>query len=104
MAERVTIARLGAKADGIAETASGPIFVPFALAGRNGDDRARRRARASASVDIASPERETPFCPYFGECGGCATQHMRHDFYRTWKQGTLAHALHQARLERRSSP
>ena len=33
LAEHVTIARLGAKADGIAETASGPLFVPFALPG-----------------------------------------------------------------------
>lgn len=99
MPECVTIARLGAKADGIAETASGPIFVPFALPGETVTVE-REGARAHlASVDIPSPERETPFCPYFGECGGCATQHMRHDFYRAWKQGTLAHALQQARLD-----
>jgi 23S rRNA (uracil1939-C5)-methyltransferase len=99
LAEQVTITRLGAKADGIAETASGPLFVPFALPGETVTIE-REGARAHlVSVDVPSPEREVPFCPYFGECGGCATQHMRHDFYRAWKQGTLAHTLHQARLD-----
>jgi 23S rRNA (uracil1939-C5)-methyltransferase len=31
VAERVAIARLGGRGDGIAETANGPIFVPYAL-------------------------------------------------------------------------
>ena len=51
------------------------------------------------SVDVASPERETPFCPYFDDCGGCATQHMQHGFYQAWKHGTLVHTLKQARIE-----
>lgn len=99
MAEHVTITRLGAKADGIAETASGPLFVPFALPGETVTIE-RDGARAQlVSVDTPSPERATPFCPYFGECGGCATQHMRHDFYRAWKQDALAHTLRQAHLD-----
>jgi 23S rRNA (uracil1939-C5)-methyltransferase len=51
------------------------------------------------SVESASPEREVPFCPYFDECGGCATQHMKHDFYRAWKQEILVHTLRQARID-----
>lgn len=99
MAERVTIARLGAKADGVAESASGPVFVPYALPGETVEI-AREGSRARLlRVDEPSQERETPFCPYFGECGGCATQHMRHDFYQDWKRGTLAHTLRQARID-----
>ncbi|MGO4574009.1 class I SAM-dependent RNA methyltransferase [Microvirga sp. 2TAF3] len=95
----MTIKRLGAKADGIAETENGPVFVPYALPGETVlIEREGSRGRL-LSVEAASPERETPFCPYFGECGGCATQHMRHGFYQTWKQETLAHTLRQARID-----
>ncbi|MBO1904566.1 class I SAM-dependent RNA methyltransferase [Microvirga sp. 3-52] len=99
MAEQVTIRRLGAKGDGIADTSSGPVFVPKVLPGETVSiERDGSHARL-VSVDVASPERETPFCPYFDECGGCATQHMKHGFYQAWKQETLVHTLRQARIE-----
>lgn len=99
MDERVTIERLGAKADGIAATAEGPVFVPYALPGETAEI-ARDGARARLLRIVApSPERETPFCPYFGECGGCATQHMRHGFYRAWKRDVLAQTLRHARID-----
>ena len=99
MAEQVTIMRLGAKADGIADSASGPVFVPQTLPGETVTiERDGPRARL-LHVDVSSVDRETPFCPYFAECGGCATQHMRHGFYQDWKRSTLAHTLRQARIE-----
>jgi 23S rRNA (uracil1939-C5)-methyltransferase len=99
VAEQVTIRRLGAKGDGIADTSSGPVFVPKVLPGETVSiERDGSHARL-VSVDVASPERETPFCPYFDECGGCATQHMKHGFYQAWKQETLVHTLRQARIE-----
>jgi 23S rRNA (uracil1939-C5)-methyltransferase len=99
VAEQVTIRRLGAKADGVAEGASGPVFVPKVLPGEAVTiEREGSHARL-VSVDEPSPERETPFCPYFDDCGGCATQHMKHGFYQAWKQGTLVHTLKQARIE-----
>jgi 23S rRNA (uracil1939-C5)-methyltransferase len=99
VAEQVTIKRLGAKGDGIADTSSGPVFVPKVLPGETVSiERDGSHARL-VSVDAASPERETPFCPYFDECGGCATQHMKHGFYQAWKQETLVHTLRQARIE-----
>lgn len=99
MDERVTIERLGAKADGIAATGQGPVFVPYALPGETVEiEREGSRARLVRIVET-SPERETPFCPYFSECGGCATQHMRAGFYQSWKRDILAHTLHQARID-----
>lgn len=99
MAEQVTITRLGAKADGIAEGTSGPIFVPYALPGETVTiERDDGRAHL-VDVVTASPERETPFCPYYSACGGCATQHMRHGFYQSWKRDVVAHTLRQARIE-----
>ena len=99
MAEQVIIKRLGAKADGIAETSSGPVFVPKVLPGETVTIERDGSHAHLVSVDIPSPERETPFCPYFDDCGGCATQHMQHDFYQAWKHGTLVHTLKQARIE-----
>jgi 23S rRNA (uracil1939-C5)-methyltransferase len=99
VAEQVTIKRLGAKADGIADTSSGPVFVPKVLPGETVTiERDGSHARL-VGIDVPSPERETPFCPYFDECGGCATQHMQHGFYQAWKHETLVHTLRQARIE-----
>ncbi|HEY6027413.1 MAG TPA: TRAM domain-containing protein, partial [Pseudolabrys sp.] len=33
MTEQLTIARLGHRGDGVAETADGPVYVPYALPG-----------------------------------------------------------------------
>ncbi|HYH70331.1 MAG TPA: RNA methyltransferase [Methyloceanibacter sp.] len=99
MAEQVIIKRLGAKADGIAETSSGPVFVPKVLPGETVTIERDGSHAHLVSVDIPSSERETPFCPYFDDCGGCATQHMQHGFYQAWKHGTLVHTLKQARIE-----
>jgi 23S rRNA (uracil1939-C5)-methyltransferase len=99
VAERVTIARLGAKADGIAGVEGGQAFVPYALPGETVTiERQGERARL-VSIETPSPEREEPFCPYFGVCGGCATQHMRHAFYEGWKRGNLVETLRRARIE-----
>lgn len=99
VAEQVTIKRLGAKGDGIAEGPSGPIFVPKVLPGETVTIERDGSHAQLISVDVPSPERETPFCPYFDECGGCATQHMKHGFYQAWKRETLLHTLRQARIE-----
>lgn len=98
MSEEVVITRLGAKGDGIAETSAGPVFVPYGLPGERvliERDGARGRL-----VQILTPsqEREEPFCPYFGTCGGCATQHLREGTYRAWKHGIVSHGLSQARI------
>jgi 23S rRNA (uracil1939-C5)-methyltransferase len=98
VAERVAIARLGGRGDGIAETANGPIFVPYALPDETVlVERQGARARLVA-VETPSPDRVEPFCPYFGRCGGCLAQHMGAAAYAAWKRGILDKALRQARL------
>jgi 23S rRNA (uracil1939-C5)-methyltransferase len=87
------IERLGAQGDGIAATENGPVYVPFTLPGervtasRKGD-----RADLLAVIE-ASPLRVEPPCRHFGECGGCALQHMEEGSYREWKRGRLVEAL-----------
>ena len=104
MAEQVTIERLGAKADGLAGTPSGPVYVPKVLPGEAVTIEREGPRGHLVSVDVASPDRVTPFCPYFDACGGCATQHMAPGFYREWKRDIVVGALRQARIEADIAP
>jgi 23S rRNA (uracil1939-C5)-methyltransferase len=87
------IARLGAQGDGVAETESGPVFVPFALPGET-VTAARDKDRATlVSVVEASPLRVEPPCRHFTECGGCALQHLEAAAYLEWKRAKVVSAL-----------
>ena len=97
----VVIDRLGAQGDGVAETPDGPQFVPFALPG----ERVRLTGAGMPTLRSApSPERREPICRHFGTCGGCVAQHMRDDFYATWKGGILVDALRQRGLDAEVAP
>src|SRR5262245_14541915 len=102
MTERVAITRLGRRGDGIAETAAGPLYVPYVLPGETAEVDAwqghpdRRRL---IKVEVASAERIAPICPHFGTCGGCALQHWETQRYRDWKRGLVLEALAWERLE-----
>lgn len=93
MSSRFSIARLGGQGDGIADTASGPVFVPFTLPGEVvAAARDKDRAALLAIIE-ASPLRVEPACRHFGECGGCALQHMEMEAYRAWKRDKVVQAL-----------
>jgi 23S rRNA (uracil1939-C5)-methyltransferase len=95
--ERIVIARLGGRGDGVAE--AGQLFVPYALPGETVlVERDGGRARL-VEVEQASPERIQPFCPYFGTCGGCVAQHMGPAIYGPWKRGMVEGALRKERIE-----
>ncbi|MEO3386117.1 class I SAM-dependent RNA methyltransferase [Mesorhizobium sp. CAU 1741] len=95
MSSIVTIARLGAQGDGIADTPKGPLFVPFALPGErvNVSMQAVEKKADLVAVLDPSPERVEPPCRHFGECGGCAMQHLEDAAYRDWKRARLLDAL-----------
>jgi 23S rRNA (uracil1939-C5)-methyltransferase len=102
MTERLTIARLGHRGDGIADNADGPVYVSYTLPGEvvevepfPGHPDRRHLLR----VETASAERIAPICPHFGICGGCQTQHWDLARYREWKRGLVVQALTHARLD-----
>ena len=102
MVERLTIARLGRRGDGIADTPDGPVFVPFALPGETVEAEAwpgHPDRRLPIKVTQASAERIAPICPHFGTCGGCALQHWTAARYRDWKRGLVIESLSQAGLD-----
>lgn len=91
--QAIDVARLGAQGDGIADTPSGPVFVPYALAGERVQADVRgERARLIAVID-ASPDRIAPVCRHFTHCGGCAVQHLRTPAYLAWKRELVAAAF-----------
>lgn len=93
MTARFTITRLGSQGDGVAETETGELFIPFTLPGE-AVAAARERDRATLiSVLEASPLRIDPACRHFTECGGCAIQHLEAEAYHRWKRDKVAHAL-----------
>ncbi|RWM24192.1 MAG: class I SAM-dependent RNA methyltransferase [Mesorhizobium sp.] len=93
MNARFTITRLGSQADGVAETETGELFIPFTLPGET-VTAAREKDRATLmSVLEASPLRIEPACRHFTECGGCAIQHLEAEAYHRWKRDKVAHAL-----------
>jgi 23S rRNA (uracil1939-C5)-methyltransferase len=99
--ERLTISRLAHRGDGVAETAAGPVYVPYALPGETVEVEAVRGhpdRRRLLRIERPSPERVAPICPHFAACGGCAVQQWRMDRYRAWKRDLVVTALAQAGL------
>jgi 23S rRNA (uracil1939-C5)-methyltransferase len=97
--EQLTIARLGHRGDGVADTPAGPVYVPYTLPGETvtvepvvgHPDR-----RHLDHIDRPSHERIAPICKHFTQCGGCAMQHWSLAEYRLWKRGLVVEALAQA--------
>ncbi len=102
----LTIDRLGAGGDGVAQGPDGPLFVPFALPGE------LVRVRADQGHDHAtllavlapSPDRIAPICPHFGVCGGCALQHLAEAPYLAWKRDLVRAALRSRGLDAEVEP
>ncbi|ESY29867.1 class I SAM-dependent RNA methyltransferase [Mesorhizobium sp. LNJC391B00] len=93
MSTGFTIKRLGSQGDGVAETETGELFIPFTLPGET-VTAARERDRAMLiAVLETSPLRIDPACRHFTECGGCAVQHLQADAYQQWKRDKVVHAL-----------
>ncbi|MEM7508862.1 MAG: class I SAM-dependent RNA methyltransferase [Pseudomonadota bacterium] len=94
MAEEVTIATLGAQADGVTEDG---LYVAGTLPGeRVRVDRLVGPMDARARlIEVLSPstDRVEPACPHFTECGGCAIQHASDALVAKWKTDLIRKSL-----------
>jgi 23S rRNA (uracil1939-C5)-methyltransferase len=101
MTEQLTIARIGHRGDGIADTNTGPVYVPYALPGETVTVESvagHPDRRHLLHVEKPSIERIAPICPHFGICGGCAVQHWSMAEYLLWKRNLVVEALGHANL------
>jgi 23S rRNA (uracil1939-C5)-methyltransferase len=94
----LTVETIGARGDGVARDASGPVYIPFTVPGdcvRVRYDDARGEGRAATVVELLAPGpgRATPGCPHFGICGGCALQHLDQALYAETKARFVRTAL-----------
>jgi 23S rRNA (uracil1939-C5)-methyltransferase len=101
----VEIEEIGARGDGVAHLPDGTrVFVPYTVPG----DRVRARLSAGDGEGVAGRAvewltrgegRAEPPCRHFGECGGCALQHLAGDFYAAWKRSLVETALRRRGFE-----
>jgi len=97
--ETITIDRLGAQGDGIANGKDGPIYVPFTLPGETVAIARVKNQGTVMSIASASADRQEPPCRHFGPdgvngtCGGCTLQHMADVPYRAFKRQLVIDAL-----------
>ncbi|MGH6810894.1 MAG: class I SAM-dependent RNA methyltransferase [Methylocella sp.] len=94
----LTIGRLGARGEGVAQSPDGLIFVPYALAGETIVAEVDGSRGALVEILTKSPHRIAPFCRYFSRCGGCAVQALAADSYACWKRDLVTSALRRAGL------
>jgi 23S rRNA (uracil1939-C5)-methyltransferase len=100
----LTVERLGQRGEGVACTDDGHVFIPHTIPGDT--IRVDISGQTGRLVDIItpSPDREAPFCPYYGTCGGCAIQGYRENAYRKWKRGLVVDALVHAGVDATIDP
>jgi len=98
-AQELSIESLGHRGEGVARSARGPIYVAGALPGERVLARIEGERGRIVELLAPSPQRVAPICRYFGDCGGCATQHLGPELYARWKRDILIGALAQARVE-----
>ncbi len=83
---------------GVVKTEGKTVFVADALAGETVAYRRRKRHRSFDEAEllevlVASPERVTPPCEHFGQCGGCSLQHLAPESQIQAKQKELREAF-----------
>jgi 23S rRNA (uracil1939-C5)-methyltransferase len=89
---------IGARGDGLAESPSGRLYIPYAAPGdhlrvRVGAPRGDGRTARIEAILEPAPTRQKPVCRHFGTCGGCALQHIQDNAVADMKRELLQRAL-----------
>lgn len=98
------ISAIGGRGDGVADTAEGRFHIPYTVPG----DRLSLTVRGGEVVDARrtadGPDRRAPACRHFGECGGCALQHVDDGVYAAWKRSRVVETLARRGLDIEVAP
>lgn len=94
----VQIAAIGSRGDGLAQTEEGTLYVPYAAPGDLVRVRVPAKKADRSHADIVEilnpgPDRQSPVCPHFTQCGGCSVQHVAREAYENWKRHLVCEAL-----------
>jgi 23S rRNA (uracil1939-C5)-methyltransferase len=93
------VTSVGVRGDGIADGNGERVFLPFTAPGDVVHARLGERSgegRSGTVVALLTPgARQEPACGHFGDCGGCALQHLAPDAYASAKIAWLTAALAQ---------
>lgn len=100
----LSVERLGAQGEGIAQYLGEPVFLPFTAPGdrvfaRLGARRGPGREGRAVKHLVCGPGRAVPPCRHFGRCGGCAPQHLDPNTYPSVKLGALRAALERVGID-----
>ncbi|MDP9290774.1 MAG: hypothetical protein M3O82_00260 [Verrucomicrobiota bacterium] len=83
---------------GVGHASGKAVFVPFTIDGETVSAEIVREKKKHAearlgSIEIPSPHRAKPACPYFGRCGGCSYQHIAYDHQLALKSRQVEQTL-----------
>lgn len=100
----VSVDRLGARGDGIAETEDGPLYIADAAVGdrlivRPGPARGDGRGAEILEIVAPGPGRTEPVCGHAAVCGGCALQHLTGEAQADFKRAAVQAALSRKGLD-----
>lgn len=91
------ISAIGIDGDGLTEVEGKKYYIPFTAPGDEVDFdviKEKKRTRLVVNNLVASSDlRREPTCVHFADCGGCKLQHVKDDFYESYKIGLLRRAL-----------
>lgn len=99
MIETVTITGVASELQGVGRAADGrTLFVHGALPGERVEARITRSGKRFCTAETLriidkSEHRIEPACPHYGQCGGCAAQHMTYDYSLALKRQRVQDAL-----------
>ena len=90
---RLLLGEMGRHGEAVSEVNGRPVYVVYGLPGETVEAEISGSHAQLREILDPSPERIDPFCPHFGQCGGCQIQHWQMESYRQWKRNLIVTAL-----------